>query len=493
MGMQVSIGIDLGASGGKMGIGRFDGAKLTVSDFIDFQNRAVALNGSLYWDVFGLYHSIIDGCSAYAASNKEIRSIAVDAWGASYGLLDKWGRLLEPVFHYRDQRTEHSVEEMYKVLDKKRLFELTGCQCNRTYTLPQLFSYQEHGSDMLEKAKTMLFLPDLLEYFLSGEISTEMTIAGTSALMNTAQEDWSRKVFEYFKLPQKMLTSIVDAGTLKGKLSAAVSQQTGLYDADVIATVGHDSAAAVAGIPGFGENKLYISVGTNISMGVEQKESLVTDEAYEGGFKNTGGIGRSKILYRDFSAFWILNELRRNWSQEGKNYSYSDLIAAARKVKSKNVFIDVEEKIFNDAGGDMRIKINTFLKSSGQEEIETVGEFVLCVLESITLKVKYTAEFLRNRLNIPFKQVFVINGGSRNDLLMQMISDSLGTQVHAGLPYATITGNILTQMYALKAVSGIEEMRQLSEASFQLKVYEPDRSKNWDEILVTMIEKQICR
>lgn len=486
------VAADLGASGGKMAKGYFDGENLKISNFYTFENKAVELNQNLYWDIFGLYNSIVDGTTKYAAL-ENVESIAVDTWGASYGLLDSERRLLEPTYHYRDIRTMNTVQNMYRVVEKQTLFEMTGCQCNRTYTLPQLYSYIERGSDMLNKAYKMLFLPDLLAYFLSGEISTEMTIAGTSALMDTEQENWCFEVFEKFNIPTHLLTAIVDAGTIKGNILPDLAKRIGTSQTKVIATVGHDSASAIAAIPGFGPNKLYISIGTNISMGVEREESIVSDLAYKGGFKNTGGLARKKIVYRDFAAFWIINELRRIWQQEGDEYTFQDLIEIALETSSKQVFIDVEEQAFNNAGGDMRIKINEYLRRTNQNELESVGEFVRCVFESITLKIKYCAEFLREKLSIPFEEVYIVNGGTRNQLLMQMISDALHMEIKAGLPYATLAGNILTQLYALRKVRTIDEVRDLSKRSFEMKVYEPIIKSRWDDWLDIAIEKGTCK
>lgn len=466
------IAADLGASGGKMAKGAFSGDKIEIYDFIDFDNKAIETPNALYWNVFGLYNSILEGIAEYAAESS-IESIAIDTWGASYGLLDRKNRLLEPVYHYRDNRTLHTVQNIRKIVSEKSLFEMTGCQCNRTYTLPQLYSYVEQNLNVLREADKMLFLPDLLTYFLSGEISTEMTIAGTSALMNTLQEDWCWELFEKLDIPSHMLTHIIDAGSIKGSLLKSVGKRTGAGKAKVIATVGHDSAAAVAAIPGFGANKLYISIGTNVSMGVEMGESVVSSEAFECGFKNTGGIGRRKIIYRDFSAFWLMNELCRVWQSEGKIYSYADLISLAEKTKSKRVCFDLEEVEFNNADGDIRQKINAYLEEKGNKKLEEDGEYVLCILESIVMKIKYYADLLKDKLDIPYTEVYVINGGSRNYLLMQMISDALGVEVKAGMPYATLTGNILAQLYASGYVKTVDEMRDLSKQSFMMKSYEP--------------------
>lgn len=485
----ISIAADLGASGGKMAKGYFDGEKLTFSVIHNFINTPVETPNALYWDIFALYQNVITGISMNAGKSEKIESIAIDTWGASYGLLDKRGRLLEPVYHYRDSRTSGSIEEIYKIVDKKHVFQMTGCQCNRTYTLPQLYSYIEQDSKILDSASKMLFLPDLLEYFLSGEISTEMTIAGTSALMNKEQENWCYPLFKRLSLPIHMLTDIVDAGSRKGYLLKNISEKTGAGKVQVIAATGHDSASAVAAIPGFGENKLYISVGTNISMGIESATSIVTEKSFGCGFKNTGGFNRKKILYRDFPAFWLINELRRIWETEGKKYSFHDIIKIAEESNSRHVYVDIEEPEFNNAKGDMRVKINNYLQKTNQKFPETDGEYVLCIFESIAMKIKYYAGLLKNQLHVFCSEVFVINGGTRNQLLMQIISDALGMEIKTGMPYATLVGNILTQLYALGKVRTIDEMRELSKQSFTMRIYEPENHKLWDEEIQKMTEK----
>lgn len=493
MKQKISIAADLGASGGKMAQGYFNGDKLVIGDYLEFPNQSISLGGSLYWDIFGLYRSILEGTARYAACQKTA-SVGIDSWGASYGLLDKKGRLLEPVYHYRDLRTEQSLEEVYKLLPKRELFELTGCQPNRSYTLPQLFSYVEHQEPVLELADRMLFLPDLLAYFLCGEISTERSIAGTSSLMKPDQEDWALPVFERLNIPKKLLTDIVDTGQIKGEMISEAALTTGAAGAKIIAVPGHDTASAVVGIPGFGVNQVYLSIGTNVNMGIELFHSVVNEKAYQGGFKNAGVIGDRKILYRDFAAFWLLNELKRTWREEGKQYDYGQIMDMVQRCDSKRVYLNADDSELNNAGGDAKQKINNYLCRSGQQMLETDAEFARCILESIALKVKYCVEYLRDKMEIPVQRVAGVNGGSRNYVLMQFISDALGMPVFGGMPYATLAGNMLTQMYALGELASVGEIRQISESSFTMKEYDPcvSEKSRWDEDMQRMIEKGIC-
>lgn len=474
------IAVDIGASSGKMAFGEFDGSQLLVREYRDFANRPVDIGTALYWDVFSLHNAIVDGMAYFKEKYGEADAVAVDTWGASYGLLDKKGRLMEPVYHYRDERTRTTIQDMNSVMDTYELFRLTGCQCNRTYTLPQLYSYRAENSAVLYNASSMLLLPDLLGYFLTGVKTTEMTIAGTSCLIENRQENWSREVARRFGIPEKLYTEIVEPGTFKGNLRQEIQIQTGMKNTRLVATVGHDSAAAVAAIPDFGENKLYISIGTNVSMGVERSECLLSREGYLKGFKNTGGIDRKKIIYRDFSACWHLNEFIRTRKEQGITYSFVDLINMALEVKNPVSWFDVEVLSFNEAGGDFCRKMNQYFAQTGQRELTEDGEFVRSIYESIVLKIRHYAEALKE-LGIIYGRINIINGAVRNSLLMQMISNALGKEVYAGMEYATLTGNLLTQLYAMGEVKTVKEMRSLSAECFNMKQYGPEEQEYWTE------------
>ena len=474
------IAVDIGASSGKMAFGEFDGSQLLVREYRDFANRPVDIGTALYWDVFSLHNAIVDGMAYFKEKYGEADAVAVDTWGASYGLLDKKGRLMEPVYHYRDERTRTTIQDMNSVMNTYELFRLTGCQCNRTYTLPQLYSYRAENSAVLYNASSMLLLPDLLVYFLTGVKTTEMTIAGTSCLMENRQENWSIEVARRFGIPEKLYTEIVEPRTFKGNLRQEIQIQTGMKNTRLVATVGHDSAAAVAAIPDFGENKLYISIGTNVSMGVERSECLLSREGYLKGFKNTGGIDRKKIIYRDFSACWHLNEFIRTRKEQGITYSFVDLINMALEVKNPVPWFDVEVLSFNEAGGDFCRKMNQYFAQTGQRELTEDGEFVRSIYESIVLKIRHYAEALKE-LGIIYGRINIINGAVRNSLLMQMISNALGKEVYAGMEYATLTGNLLTQLYAMGEVKTVKEMRSLSAECFSMKQYGPEEQEYWTE------------
>ena len=479
---EISIGADLGASGGKMAKGYFDGRKLEIGDYIDFANDPVSLNGNLYWDLFGLYRNILLGMRSYAQDD-EVASVGIDTWGASYGLLDRKGRLLEPVYHYRDMRTEKSLERLFRIIPERKVYELTGCRSNRSYTLPQLFSYVEHGERILELADKMLFLPDLLEYFLSGEMCVERSIAGTSGMMRPEQDTWAWELTDALGIPAHILGEITDTGRVIGRIQREPAETSRAWNARVISVCGHDTASAVAGIPGFGPGQIYVSIGTNVNMGTEVLHSIVNDRSWNGGMKNAGLIGDRKIFYKDFAALWLLGELQRSWRNAGRTYTYEQIMQMAKECKSRRVYVDTEDTELNNPGGDIREKINACLRAGGCQELETDAEFARCIFESVAMKIKRCAEYIRDEMGLPVKKISVVNGGSRNHVLMQLISDALGMPVYAGMPYATLAGNILTQYYASGEISSVDEIREVAEQSFEMREYQPDlREKSrWDE------------
>ncbi|MCI6699676.1 MAG: FGGY family carbohydrate kinase [Lachnospiraceae bacterium] len=473
------LAVDMGASGGKMAFAVYSGGKAEVLEYRSFANRPVDIGSALYWDVFSLYNSILDGISYFHSKYGKIETIGIDAWGASYGLLDRKGRLLEPVYHYRDIRTENVMERMQEVCSPHDLFQLTGCQCNRTYTLPQLYACVSEPNSIIDKAEKMLFLPDLLSYFLTGSDLTEMTIAGTSGLLDSSQENWSSTVADKFGIPFSLYTELTDPGTVKGSLRKEVEQATGTSGINLVSVVGHDSASAVASIPGFDENHLYISVGTNISMGVESEECLLSEQAFAAGMKNTGGFARKKIIYRDFSACWHINEFLRTRREQGICYTFAQLDELARSMTADVPWIDTEDSVLCEAGGDFCRKIDGYCDRTNQRRPESDAEYIRCIYESIALKTAHYSKLFR-KTGFPCRSIYVISGGTKNELLMQLMADALGKEITAGMPYATLNGNILTQLYALGEAGSLKEMRQISASWDDGKQYFPEDREMWD-------------
>ncbi|MDR1420232.1 MAG: hypothetical protein LBI86_07655 [Treponema sp.] len=444
-----SIAVDLGASGSKMAAARVHGGVASLEDVYTFPNVPLNLGPGLYWDIFDLYRHILKGLSWFGSKYGKPKSIGIDSWGATYGFLDAQGRLAEPVFHYRDKRTAGVPEKLYDRLSKREIFALTGCQCASSYTLVQLYASVLQGDAILSSAKHLVLLPDLLAYFLGGVLSTERTIAGTTAMLQPSQQDWSRELLSTLGIPAGFLLPLTSTGMIKGHLSPSVADETGLGAVPIVSAIGHDSAAAVAAIPGFDEDGLYVSIGTNISMGMYRDTPALDDAFYEGGFKNTGGDGEKIIVYRDFPAAWMLNRLYDEWIKTDASLTFNALDVFASQME-QGEFFDIEDPLVQEAGGVMSRTIASLVEKTGRPAPRSREAFAASVIKSIALRVRYYARRLIRLRGKDFGRIWLISGGTRYRNLVSAIAGALERPVYAGLPYATLLGNAVSQFYALE-------------------------------------------
>ncbi|MGI6579043.1 MAG: rhamnulokinase [Saccharofermentanales bacterium] len=467
------LGVDLGASSVKIGLATYDGSKLSLVDEQVFRNRPIHLPTVSYWDVFSFYNAIKDALS-YFSADYNIDSIAVVSWGSTYGLLDEKSRLIEPVYHYRDKRSEKSMDEIYKIITPEDLFKLTACQPNRTYALAQLFAYIEHGDrEILERAETLLFLPDLLSYFLSGTKGTEITITGTTGLLNAELNNWSYELFDLLNIPRHMIKDLIKPGEIRGPLLSAIKKETGAKDCLVTTGVGHDTFSGTLAIPDYGKNKLYLSMGTNTNMGLELDDVIISEFAFESGFKYSVGFDNQVYAYRDFAGFWLIDQLLISFAGDGRSYTYDDILELTKNPNYSGEIFDVESPEFADIHGDIRVKINEQLKSKGLKTLEEDYEFACCIFRSIAARISHYKEKYCELIGQNVEGIYAINGGSRNTSLMQMIADAVDMPVYAGLPQGTLIGNLLSQLYALGHLNNVSEIRELSANSFEMKEYLP--------------------
>jgi sugar (pentulose or hexulose) kinase len=487
------IAIDLGASGSKMAAARLSGGGVKLEDIYTFPNVPLRLGPGLYWDIFDLYKHILQGLAWFGSKYGKPRSIGIDTWGATYGFLDARGRLAEPVFHYRDKRTAGVLEKLYAGLSRREIFALTGCQCASSYTLVQLYASVLQDDVMLSGAKHLVLLPDLLAYFLGGALSTERTIAGTTAMMEPSQRDWCRPLLDTLHIPSGFLLPLSDTGAIKGTLSASVAEETGMGAVPIVSAIGHDSAAAVAAIPSFDEDSLYISIGTNISMGIYRTSPALEDGFYEGGFKNTGGDGGKIIVYRDFPAAWMLNRLYVEWVKTDTALSFDNLDTLAAHAEQGALF-DIEDPLIQEGEGSMSRTIAGLIGKTGQPVPDSRDTFTVSVMESIALRVRYYADKLVRLRGKDFDKIWLISGGTRYKTLVSLIADALGRPVYAGLPYATLLGNAVSQACAMEALDR-NHYRDTGDAGTsrftEIRPGAMRRPRNWPECTEWAVEKGI--
>ncbi len=478
--MRKVLAFDFGASSGRAIVGRFDGKTISLEEIHRFANEPVELNGRLYWDVLRLYHEIIQGLiKCKNAGHSDISGIAVDTWGVDYGLLDGAGRLLQNPVHYRDSRNEGLPAEVDAIIGEDVIYKRTGIQVMQINTIYQLLSSVKDGT--INSAATMLFMPDLLNYFLTGEKRMEYTIASTSAMLNPFERNIEFDLLEKLKIPTNIFAPFIQPGEVCGKLLPAVAEVTALEQVPVISVGSHDTASAVISTPFTqGENSVFISSGTWSLLGIESDTPIINDKAQSFNFTNeAGGFGKTRFL-KNIMGLWLVQECRAQWKKEGQNFTFDDLEHAAAKAQDFVSFVDTNDEAFLSPG-DMPRRIAKYCADTNQPEPSNKGEFIKCAMQSLAFKYREVIEDLETLLDKPIDSIHIVGGGIKDTLLCQYTANATGKTVHAGPIEATAIGNVAMQLYALGDVNSLAQIREIVRDSFPLTTYLPQDQPHWNK------------
>ena len=476
------LGIDLGASSGRAMLGTLEGKKLTIREIHRFLNEPVTLCGRFVWDMPRLFHEIKQALLKLSRSGETVDAIGIDTWGVDFGLLDKNGHLLSLPVHYRDARTNGIPEKVRAIIPDEELFARTGIAFNSFNTLYQLYAMKEEGDPALESAQDLLFLPDLLAYFLTGKKGTEYTIASTSQLLNPFTRDWDRELMEKLGIPAHIFGEVKLPGTVRGTLLPEIAKECGVAEIPVIAIGGHDTASAVAAVPAQEKDFAYISSGTWSLLGAEVQKPLCTESVMKANYTNEGGVDGSIRLLKNIMGLWIIQECKREWDRRGSETSFGELVELSMQAPAFKAILDVDDACFL-APGDMPARIQAYCAKSGQPVPEGKGEISRVIYESLALKYRWAIERLEeDMLKKPIEALHIVGGGSKNALLNRFTAEAIKRPVIAGPDEGTIIGNLLVQAQALGAISGIRELREVVENSFHTKTFLPETDgKAWDE------------
>lgn len=475
------LAFDYGASSGRGILGRYDGDTLRLEEVHKFSNDPVLVGGSFYWDILRLYHEMKQGIiKCVKKGDSDFASIGVDTWGVDYGLLGADGQLLGIPFHYRDVRNEGMIEEACKIVPKREIYEQTGIQFIKFNTLYQLLSMKLNNSPILEKAETMLFIPDLLNYFLTGVKASEYTIASTSQMLDPRSGGWAGELLSKLGLPEGMLAEIIKTGEIVGRVAEPVCEELNIKAVPVIAVAEHDTGSAVVAVPAEGERYAYLSSGTWSLLGVELPSPIINDDTFKLNYTNEGGIYNTTRLLKNIMGLWIYQECKRTWDKEGEALSFDELEEQAERAEPFAVFIDPDDDLFYGPG-NMPEKIRQFCRSTGQKAPESKGAVVRCVMESLALKYRMAVLGLERIVGYELPVIHVVGGGTRNIILNRFTASSTGKRVITGPIEATAAGNLCAQLLALGELSGIKEARALVKRSFPLKEYLPENQEAWSE------------
>ena len=461
------LAVDLGAESGRVVLGRFDGGRVSLEEIHRFPNIPVRLPDGLHWDVLRILCEIKDGL-AKAAREEHVEGVGIDSWGVDFGLLDGEGALVSNPYHHRDPRTEGMMDEAFGLVPREEIYGTTGIQFLPINTVYQLVAMR--GSPSLTIAESLLLIPDLINYWLTGERVSEYTNATTTQLIDFETGGWSRELLEGLDLPPRLFAPIVSPGTALGTLLPEVVKEVGAGP-PVFAVASHDTASAVVAVPALGEDFAYVSSGTWSLVGVETQEPVVTPEAMEANFTNEGGFGGRTRFLKNVMGLWLIQECRRQWAREGKEYSYEELALLAEGAPS-GPLVDPDHPAFLTPG-DMTARIRRFCEETGQTPLEEPAAIARCVFESLALKYAYAIEQAQALTGRTVRSVNVVGGGSQNDFLCQLTADASGLPVVAGPVEATAMGNVMVQAFAQGRVGSLKEIRAVVRDSFEASTYEP--------------------
>lgn len=467
------LAIDLGAESGRTVLGRWQEGAVQLQEVHRFRNEPVRLPSGLHWDVLRIFQEVKHGIALAAREVPDLSSIGIDAWGVDYGLLDSSGALLGNPYHYRDSRTQGMYERAFERASQQEIYQTTGIQFMPINTVYQLLAME--NSPQLQIADSLLTIPDLLNYWLTGVKRSEYTIASTSQLLDASGRDWAAGLISKLGLPLQILPPLIEPGRVLGGLLPDIAVEVGLpAGLPVVAVASHDTASAVVAVPAEENTQwAYISSGTWSLVGIESDAPVMTPEAMEANFTNEGGFGGKVRLLKNVMGLWILQECRSTWARQGHDLSYEEIARLAAEAPPGGPLVDPDDPGFLPPG-DMPARIRQYCDETQQRPPAEPGGMARCVLESLALKYRWVLERLQGLAGTQFDTVHVVGGGVRNELLCRFTAGVTGLPVLAGPTEATALGNVLVQAHAFRLADSLAQLRSVARSSSEIRCYQPE-------------------
>lgn len=483
-----ALAFDFGASGGRAMLGKFDGEKITLEEIHRFENNPVKMNGTFYWDIYRLFYEVKQGISKAVLAGG-FDTIGVDTWGVDFGLIGADGALLESPVHYRDERTSGMTGQALKIFHREPFYKITGNQFMDINTVFQLMSLQRKRPHLLKNAETLLLMPDLFNYLLTGVKKSEVSIASTTQIMNAVNKQWSETVINKLKLPGNLFTEIVPSGTYVGRLRKDICRELNAPPANVIAVCGHDTQCAAAAVPTEEKDFIFISCGTWSLFGTELPEPLINPVSEALNLTNEAGYGGTTTFLKNIIGLWLIQESRRQFKREGKELSFAELEKLALEAEPFKCFIDPDAPEFVPEG-DIPSRVREFCRKTGQPVPATIGEIMRCIYESIAMKYRQAFEEIKACTEKEYRSINLIGGGTKDGLLCKMTANACNCQVTAGPIEATAYGNIAIQLISAGAISDITEARKIIAVSDSVRTFLPDNAPAWEKAYRRYVEFQ---
>lgn len=481
MAESLYLAIDFGASSGRAIIGKIKNDKISLHEIHRFPNQPIQMMGHLFWDFPYLFNEMKKGIIAVRKNGfKDLKGMAIDTWGVDFGLITKDNQLIGNPYCYRDPRTNGMLEAVFEKVGKEKLYSITGIQFIQINSLYQLYSMVETDSPLLEIADKLLFMPDLFNFYLTGEKHNEYTIASTSQLLDGRERVWAADVFSQLRMPQKLMSVIIDPGTIIGNMLPEIETETGVKNVPVIATASHDTASAVAAVPAKGENWAYLSSGTWSLMGIEVEQPIISSDSLAYNFTNEGGAEGKIRFLRNAMGLWLLQRCMHQWEIEGNSVHYEEMPTLVEKEKPFRSIVNPDDPGFLNPP-NMVTAIQNYCRKTNQPVPESQGQVLRCIFESLALRYRSILNMINAMHSQKIDRLHIVGGGSQNNLLNQFTANALGIPVIAGPSEATALGNILVQAIARKELNSISEGRELIRNSFDLQEFHPQDLNEWEE------------
>jgi rhamnulokinase len=460
--------VDLGASSGRVMLARVGPGTLGLVEAHRFDNVPVRVTGRLHWDILRIYRGALEGLQEAVRVGRRLDSVGIDSWGVDYGLLDADGNLVGNPVHYRDSRTDAVAPRVLAELDPTALYARTGLQYLPFNTIYQLAAT---STVELSRARTLLLIPDLLSYWLTGVAGAELTNVSTTQLLDARTRTWATDL----GAPAHLLPPLRNPGDAAGELLPDVLDEIGQPGPVPVTAVGsHDTASAVVGVPARDDRFAYISCGTWSLVGVELDQPVLTEPSRLANFTNEIGVDGTVRYLRNVMGLWLLQECLRTWRAAGLPADLDDLLAAAARLQALISIVDCDDPVFLRPG-DMPTRIRAATGRSGQRPPSDGPEMVRCILDSLALAYRRAVVDAQRLSGRSVDVVHLVGGGARNVLLCQLTADACGLPLEAGPVEATALGNVLVQARALGAVAPDRwDMRRLLRATQPTTRYEPN-------------------
>ena len=471
------LAFDFGAQSGRAVLARLHSGILTTEEIHRFPNDPVEYGCALHWDMPRLWFEVRSALSRLG--EVELAGIGVDAWGVDYALLGERGELLQNPYHYRDRRTEGVMEEVLKNVSREEIYQATGIQFMPINTLYQLVAARRQHPKLLGAAKYLITIPDLFNYWLSGNAVCEFTNATTTQMVDPVKRTWATALMQRLELPAHLPAPIVEPGAIIGTLLPDIAGHTSLAGTSVIAPACHDTGSAVAAISAH-DGTAFLSSGTWSLLGTELDSPVITPDALRLNFTNEGGVNGTTRLLKNVMGLWMLQSCRQSWTAQGLSYDFRELIELATREPSFRHLVDPDDESFLRTP-DMLAAINQFCTRTHQPVPKEPGAYVRAVLESLAFKYRVVLRNLEQVCGKHIEQIRIIGGGSKNRLLNQLTADATGRRVLAGPAEATALGNVAVQILATGEATSLQEVRAIVDRSFPTEVFEPLDTDKWDQ------------